>query len=156
MILRRVSTNSLAGLLEALAAHPTNGKADLPDLAATLQMEIDELFPIAETLHLLRFVEVEAGDIHLTPAGRKFAEADVDTRKNLFGRPLTRLRAACGAHPPRARRAANHQAPAERFMQELEDYMSDEAAETHVAHGDQLGPLRRAVRLRRGGTGVQP
>jgi NitT/TauT family transport system ATP-binding protein len=130
MILRRVSTNSLAGLLEALAAPPYAGKADLPDIAATLQMEIDELFPIAETLQLLRFVEVEAGDIHLTPAGKKFAEADVDTRKKMFGRHLL-------AYVPLAARIrhvlderTNHQAPAQRFMQELEDYMSDEAAET--------------------------
>jgi len=130
MILRRVSTNSLAGLLEALAVPPYAGKADLPDIAATLQMEIDELFPIAETLQLLRFVEVEAGDIHLTPAGKKFAEADVDTRKKMFGRHLL-------AYVPLAARIrhvlderTNHQAPAQRFMQELEDYMSDEAAET--------------------------
>ena len=130
MILRRVSTNSLAGLLEALAAPPYAGKADLPDIAATLQMEIDELFPIAETLQLLRFVEVEAGDIHLTPAGKKFAEADVDTRKKMFGRQLV-------AYVPLAARIrhvlderTNHQAPAQRFMQELEDYMSDEAAES--------------------------
>ena len=88
MILRRVSTNSLAGLMEALAAPPYVGKADLPDIAGTLQMEIDELFPLAETLQLLRFVEVEAGDIHLTPAGKKFADGDVDTRKRMFGRHL--------------------------------------------------------------------
>ena len=45
MILPRVSTNSFAGLLEALAAAPYVGKAELPELAGTLQMEIDELFP---------------------------------------------------------------------------------------------------------------
>jgi len=130
MVLRRVSTNSLAGLLEALAAPPYVGKADLPDIAATLQMEIDELFPIAETLQLLRFVEVEAGDIHLTPAGKKFAEADVDTRKKMFGQHLL-------TYVPLAARIrrvlderAQHHAPAQRFMQELEDYMGDEAAET--------------------------
>jgi NitT/TauT family transport system ATP-binding protein len=130
MVLPRVSTNSLAGLLEALAAPPYEGKADLPHIAATLQMEVDELFPIAETLQLLRFVEVEAGDIRMTLAGKKFAGADVDTRKKMFGQHLS-------AYVPLAARIrrvlderANHQAPAQRFMQELEDYMSDEAAET--------------------------
>jgi NitT/TauT family transport system ATP-binding protein len=130
MILPRVSTNSLAGLLEALAAPPYEDNADLPHLAATLQMEVDELFPIADTLQLLRFVEIAAGDIHLTLAGKKFAGADVDTRKKMFGQHLS-------AYVPLAARIrrvlderANHQAPAQRFMQELEDYMSDEAAET--------------------------
>ena len=85
MVLPRVSTNSLAGLIEALAAPPYNGKADLPHLADTLQLEIDDLFPVAETLQLLRFAEVDEGDIQLTAAGRRFAEADVDERKKLFG-----------------------------------------------------------------------
>ena len=69
MVLPDISTNLLSGLIEAIAAPPYSGKADLPLLAATLQMEIDELFPIAETLQLLRFAEVEEGDIRLTPAG---------------------------------------------------------------------------------------
>ncbi len=130
MILPRVSTNTLAGLLEALAAPPYNGKADLPDIAGTLQMEIDELFPASETLQLLRFAEVEAGDIKLTQAGKKFAEADINARKKLFGDHML-------AYVPLAARIrrvlderASHRAPADRFMQELEDHMSDDAAET--------------------------
>lgn len=130
MILARVSTNTLAGLIEAVAAPPYAGKADLPVIAGALQMEIDELFPAAETLQLLRFAEVEAGDIRLTPAGKKFAEAEVDTRKKLFGdHLLTYVPLAA-----RIRRVlderSSHQAPADRFMQELEDYMSDKAADT--------------------------
>ncbi len=45
-----VSTNSLAGMLEEIAAPPYNGRADLPHLADSLQLEIDDLFPLAETL----------------------------------------------------------------------------------------------------------
>jgi NitT/TauT family transport system ATP-binding protein len=41
-------------------ALPFNGKADLPKIASDLQMEIDELFPVAETLQLMRIAEVEA------------------------------------------------------------------------------------------------
>ena len=37
---------------------------------STLQMEIDDLFPVAETLQLLRFAELAEGDIRLTEAGR--------------------------------------------------------------------------------------
>jgi NitT/TauT family transport system ATP-binding protein len=129
MILPRVSTNTLAGLLEALIVPPYNGKADLPHLAGTLQLEIDELFPAAETLQLLRFAEVEAGDIRVTPAGKKFAEGDVDTRKRLFADHLiayvplaARIRRVLDERP-------THQAPADRFRQELEDHMSDKAAE---------------------------
>ncbi|MDX7950657.1 nitrate/sulfonate/bicarbonate ABC transporter ATP-binding protein [Lichenihabitans sp. Uapishka_5] len=129
MVLPRVSTNSIAGLLEEVAAAPYNGKADLPHLADSLQLEIDELFPIAETLQLLRFAELEEGDIKLTGAGRRFADMEVDQRKRLFGDHLI-------AYVPLAARIKRvlderptHTAPASRFREELEDYMSEDYAE---------------------------
>jgi NitT/TauT family transport system ATP-binding protein len=129
MALPRVSTNTMAGLMEALNAPPYNGRADLPHLADDLTMEIDDLFPATETLQLLRFVEVEEGDIKLTPAGKRFAEADVDVRKRLFGDHLlayvplaARIRRVLDERP-------SHYAPASRFRGELEDYMSEDYAE---------------------------
>ena len=130
MVLPRVSTNSLAGLMEALAAPPFNGKADLPDIASSLQLEVDDLFRIGETLQLLRFAEIEAGDIKLTPAGKKFAEGEVDARKKLFGdHMLSYVPLAARIRRVLDERAA-HTAPASRFIQELEDYMGEEEAET--------------------------
>ena len=130
MALPRVSTNSLAGLIEEIAAPPYNGKADMPVLADSLQMEIDDLFPIAETLQLLRFAEVEEGDIRLSLAGRRFAEAEVDVRKKLFGDHLiafvplaARIRRVLDERP-------SHFAPLTRFKEEIEDYMSEQYAET--------------------------
>src|SRR5258705_662193 len=41
--LPHISSNELSGLLEAVAAEPFRGKADLPKIATDLQMEIDEL-----------------------------------------------------------------------------------------------------------------
>ena len=76
-MLPRVSSNLLAGLIETVAAPPFNGTADLPKIASDLQMEIDELFPVAETLQMMRFAEVEGGDIRLTPEGMAFANADL-------------------------------------------------------------------------------
>ncbi len=132
MALPRVSTNSLAGLLEEVAAPPYNGKADMPNLADSLQMEINELFPIAETLQLLRFAEVEEGDIRLTLSGRRFAEAEVDVRKKLFGDHLlafvplaARIRRVLDERP-------SHFAPLTRFKEEIEDYMSEIYAETTI------------------------
>jgi NitT/TauT family transport system ATP-binding protein len=68
-VLPHVSSNLLAGLMEAVAAPPFNGKADLPKIASDLQMEIDDLFPVAETLQMLRFAELEGGDLKLTEDG---------------------------------------------------------------------------------------
>jgi hypothetical protein len=62
-ILPRVSTNLLSGFIQALAISPYGGKADLPIIASTLHMEVNDLFPLAETLQMLRFAMVEGGDI---------------------------------------------------------------------------------------------
>ncbi len=134
LVLQEVSTNLLAGFLETLVAEPFKGKADLPEIADELTMEVDELFPIAETLQLLRLAAVAHGDIRITPTGRRFVESDVDTRKRLFAEQVR-------AHVPIAaliRRVLDerpaHRAPARRFLEELEDFMSEEfAAETLAA-----------------------
>ena len=129
MVLPRVSANALAGLIEALAGAPYNGEADLPVIASTLQMEVDDLFPIAEALQLLRFAEVEGGDIKLTDAGKQFAESGVDDRKKLFQRQLLAY-VPLAAHIRRVLQdRAQHEAPKRRFVDELEDHMAEEAAE---------------------------
>ena len=65
--------------------NPYDGKADLPVLASSLHMEVDDLFPVAESLQMLRFVDIEGGDIRLTDAGSVFVHAETDIRKQLFG-----------------------------------------------------------------------
>jgi NitT/TauT family transport system ATP-binding protein len=130
MVLPRVSSNVLSGLIETLAAEPYNGRADLPAIGANLHLEIDDLFPILETLQLLRFAEVEEGDVRLTEAGKRFARADVDERKRLFAQHLI-------TYVPLARHIkrvlderASHRAPATRFRDELEDSMAEDLADS--------------------------
>ena len=127
--LPRVSSNLLSGLTETLAAPPFNGSADLPKIASDLQMEIDELFPVAETLHVMRFAEIEGGDIRLTAEGMTFANAEFDERKRIFARALL-------AYVPLAQHIrrvlderTSHAARKSRFTDELEDFMSEDDAE---------------------------
>jgi NitT/TauT family transport system ATP-binding protein len=128
-VLPQVSTNLLSGLMEAVSAKPFNGTADLPKIASDLQMEIDELFPVAETLQMLRFAEVEGGDIKLTEDGMAFAHAAVDERKRIFMRHLLSY-VPLAAHIRRVLdERASHSARKSRFIDELEDFMSEEAAD---------------------------
>ncbi len=128
-LLPRVSSNELAGLLEAVAAAPFNGKADLPKIASDLQMEIDELFPVAETLQMLRLAELEGGDLKLTEAGLDFATAAPDERKRVFARQLLTY-VPLAAHLRRVLdERTSHVARRSRFIDELEDFMSEESAE---------------------------
>jgi NitT/TauT family transport system ATP-binding protein len=127
--LTHVSSSLVAGLIEAVAAAPYNGKADLPDIASDLQLEIDELFPVTEALQLLRLGDVEGGDIKLTHMGKRFADADTNERKEIFSRSLM----SCVPLAVHIRRVlderANHTAPRRRFIDELEDHMTEEAAQ---------------------------
>jgi NitT/TauT family transport system ATP-binding protein len=129
MLLPQVSPNILAGLVEAVAAEPHRGQADLPALAGALQMEVDDLFPVAEVLQLLRFAEVAEGDIRLTEAGRRFVDLDSDGRKRLFAHHVA-LHVPIAAHIRRVLdERGTHRAPASRFQDELEDHMSEQFAE---------------------------
>ncbi len=128
-VLPQVSTNLLSGLMEAVAAAPFNGTADLPKIASDLQMEIDELFPVAETLQLLRFAEVEGGDLKLSEDGLAFAHSSLDERKRIFLRHLLSY-VPLAAHIRRVLdERASHSARKSRFIDELEDFMSEEAAD---------------------------
>ncbi|MFO1466722.1 MAG: nitrate/sulfonate/bicarbonate ABC transporter ATP-binding protein [Steroidobacteraceae bacterium] len=127
--LPNVSSNLLAGLLEAVAAPPFNGTADLPKIASDLHMDADELFPVAETLQMMRFAEVEGGDLRLTAEGVAFANATVDERKRIFARHLLNY-IPLATHVRRVLdERTSHVARKSRFLDEIEDYMTDDAAE---------------------------
>jgi NitT/TauT family transport system ATP-binding protein len=128
-VLPRVSANLLAGLVETLAAAPYNGRADLPVLADELHLEIDELFPVADALQLLRLAETEGGDIKLTDTGKQFAEMATDDRKRLFQRQLVSYVPLAAHIRDVLQGRTNHAAPKSRFFDELEDHMSTEDAE---------------------------
>jgi NitT/TauT family transport system ATP-binding protein len=127
--LHPVNANLLAGLLETLAGPPYKGRADLPALAQSLQLEADELLPLGETLAMLRLAELEEGDIRLTDSGRLFVEAETDERKAIFATALsTHVRLAAVIRRTLDERW-NHRAQALRFRDELEDHMSPDYAD---------------------------
>src|SRR3984885_358793 len=128
-VLPHVSSNLLAGLMETVAGAPFYGTADLPKIASDLQMEIDELFPVAETLQMMRFAEVAGGDIRLTEVGNAFANSESDERKRIFARQLLNY-VPLAAHIRRVLdERPSHVARKSRFSDELEDYMSEDDAE---------------------------
>lgn len=127
-----VSTNLMSGLLETIGGEPYHGRADLPEIASRLHLEIDDLFPIGEALQFLRFADMHEGDITLTALGKSFVEADTQQRKALFARQLLswvplaeRIRSVLQERPGRI-------APRARFQQELEDTLSDTAADETI------------------------
>ena len=129
MTLNHVSPNQISGLIEALAAPPYSGKADLPDVAYEQELEVDELFPVAEAMQLLRLADVEGGDIKLTHMGKRFADGELNERKEIFSRALM-SNVPLAAHIRKVLdERASHSAPKTRFLDELEDHMAEDAAE---------------------------
>jgi len=129
--LHELSPNIMAGLMETLLAEPYRGRADLPLLAGSLQLELDELLPLGETLQLLGFAVVEEGDVRLTEAGTAFVQAELDQRKLILRESLLKNIPLVADIRAVLDERWNHRARAERFRDELEDHMSpDYARET--------------------------
>lgn len=131
LALSPVPTNLMAGLMETLAADPYVGRADLPRLSEGLQLELDELLPLCETMQMLHFAELEEGDVRLTDQGKRFVNADNEDRKGIFAAALREHVSLVQAIRGVLDERWNHRARAERFRDELEDHMSpDYARET--------------------------
>jgi NitT/TauT family transport system ATP-binding protein len=134
--LPRASVNRMSGLVELLAAPPYNGQAELATLASALALEVDDLFPIAEALHILEFAELKDGALKLTAAGGVFARGSTEERKLLFREHLLRF-VPLAAHICRVLgEREGHSAPRMRFQIELED---------HLTGPDAQGTLRSAT-----------
>jgi len=80
--LPHASVGGLAGLMEIL--NNAGGRADLPDLAQLLTFEVDDLLPLVDAAVLLGFADVANADLTLTPLGKRWAEADILTSKEIF------------------------------------------------------------------------
>jgi len=128
-ILPQVSPNRIGGFVETLASPAYGGHAELAQIARPLALEINDLFPIAEALHILEFAEIKDGTISLTAAGRVFAQSGTEERKRLFREHLIRFvpLAAHIRHVLEERQ--EHSAPRARFDFELQDHLNRSDAE---------------------------
>ncbi|NBX03452.1 MAG: ATP-binding cassette domain-containing protein [Alphaproteobacteria bacterium] len=127
--LPRVSPNQIAGLVEALAAAPYNGRADLPALDQALQLGTDEIFQVVESLRILKFADVAQGDVMLTTAALQFADADTQKRKEIFAEHLMNNIPLAAYICRVLQDRPGKRAPRTRFITRLEDHMAEEDAD---------------------------
>jgi len=127
--LPHASINRISGFIETLSAPPYLGHAPLATIADALSLQVDNLFPTAEALHLLAFAELTGKELKLTAAGRVFAQSDTNARKLLFREHLLRF-VPLAAHIHRILdEREDHQAPRVRFEAELEDHLTRQDAD---------------------------
>jgi NitT/TauT family transport system ATP-binding protein len=129
--LPKVTVSEMSGFMDSLLEH--DGPVNLSELSEELHLNVDDLFPVTEALEILRFASIKDNDIALTDAGRMFIESDILQRKQVFCAHLV-------SHVPLARHIRRvlderpgHRAKEERFLNELEDSLSSEAAEEVLA-----------------------
>jgi len=120
--------DDIINILDTLAEPPFKGRADLPALAEYTEQPDDNLFHIYEALRVLGLARLESGDIFLTPAGRAFADADAEQRKLIFADHLLRFIPLAARIRRVLDERKDHRAPEDRFLQELQDYMTEDEA----------------------------
>ena len=85
-MLPHARVGGISGLLEIV--NDRGGREDLPKLAESLRLEIDDLLPAVDAASMLGFAEVAHGDVMISEAGREFATADVHRSHEIFKEQL--------------------------------------------------------------------
>jgi NitT/TauT family transport system ATP-binding protein len=124
-----VDISELTGFLEVAPEHQEEETINLPALAESLHLDINNLFPITETLDMLRFVKIIDGELTLTDYGKKFAEADILKRKQIFAEHLLKYLPIVAKIKQTLDQDVSHKALKEFFLEELKINFSIEESE---------------------------
>jgi NitT/TauT family transport system ATP-binding protein len=120
----------VAGLLELL--NDRNGEEDMYHISEELLLEVDDLLPIIDASVLLRFVTAKEGDVVMTPEGKRFAEADIPSRKILFRDAVLARADLLQQMRTTLMSKANHSMPLDFFHDILDEYFSEEETKQQI------------------------
>ena len=131
----------ITGLLEILAEQ--DGGCEIHQLAEDLSFELDDLLPIVDAAAMLRFLTVTEGRLEITPEGRRYAEADIPARKEIF-REAALQHVALIRQITRALASKSDKTLSDEFFSDvLEEHFSEEEAgrqlETAIHWGRYAG-----------------
>ena len=129
-VLPHATAGGMAGLLEFL--NDRGGREDLYHLAEELLMEVDDLFPIVDEAVMLGFADSTQGDVRITPAGKKFAEADIATRKQLFREAVLYHVTLIQQIRNALERKSDRAVPLEFFRDVLDEHLSQEDVQRQI------------------------
>ena len=126
-MLPHARVGGMSGLLELVNDH--GGRADLPELAQTLRLEVDDLLPTMDAAQLLGFADVVDGDVIITPVGLEFATADVQRSKDLFRKQFLKNVPFVSTVVEILRKKKNGKVGKEFFIDILDEHFSNVEAE---------------------------
>ena len=125
-----MAIGDLTGLLELV--HSLGDRVDLYQIGRELQLEVDEVLPLVDAVDLLSLAYTEAGDLALTPPGRRYAEADLLEKKTIFREQALARIALMRQIRQTLEAAPDHTAPESTFIESLEAHFSNEEAWTQL------------------------
>ena len=126
----------LIGLLEELDELQQKGPVDLPELADVVRLDIDDLFPVLESLNLLGLAKISKGDISMTKMGKNWIDSDITDKKILFSQLLIQ-------HIPLAKHISEH-LNQEHHKREHYDYFLEEL-ESHFTQSEAQRVLNTMI-----------
>src|ERR1700722_65484 len=121
-----VGIDDLTGFVQYLAS--TGGKGNMHDLARDLQMRTDDLLALVEATDILGLADMQERQVLLTPAGLKFAEAELDEEKAIFREHAMEHVSLLRYIVRELETSPTHTVEAERILDDLEDSFSSEEA----------------------------
>jgi NitT/TauT family transport system ATP-binding protein len=127
LMLPHARVGGISGLLEIV--YDRGGREDLPKLAESLRLEVDDLLPAVDASALLEFARVEHADVITTPIGNEFATADVHRSHQIFRQQLLKNVPFASTILETLKQKRDGRIGKEFLLDILDEYFSEEEAE---------------------------
>ncbi len=129
-MLPHARVGGIAGLMELL--HDRGGREDLSVLSESFAMDVEDLLPIIEASVLLGYANLKEGEVEITPDGIAFADADIQTRKDLFRQAALKHVMVLQQIENILKAKTDHSIPREFFHDILDEHFSDDEVDRQL------------------------
>jgi len=129
-MLPHARVGGIAGLMELL--NDRGGREDLSVLSESFAMDVEDLLPIIEACVLLRYATLKEGEVEITPEGVAFADADIQTRKDLFRQAALKNVMVLQQIENILKAKTDHSIPREFFHDILDEHFSDDEVDRQL------------------------
>jgi len=120
----------VTGLVELV--HARGDRDDLYQIGRHLQLDLDDLLPIVEATDILDMAETQEGDLVLTEAGKRFAEAGVLEEKKVFRDQALAHVSVLRKIVQALENTPSHILPEEHFLDILKKHFGEEEAQAQL------------------------
>jgi NitT/TauT family transport system ATP-binding protein len=129
-MLPHARVGGIAGLMELL--QDRGGREDLSVLSESFAMDVEDLLPIIEACVLLGYATLKEGEVEITPEGIAFADADIQSRKDLFRKAALKSVMVLQQIENILKAKTDHSIPREFFHDILDEHFSEDEVDRQL------------------------